>query len=363
MVNRSLALLPPEERACPEYAAGVRSATKAALDYAFAVLEAPSGGVITTPPELLGQARLAASCGIPLESVLRRYSAGFHTFVDFLLSYGMADPQRWMQHVHCLLRAQAGHFDSLLRQVSEEYQGEAAKRQTLPDQRRMKQVRALLDGDLIDPSNLPYRFECWHLGFVCTAPSPRIFTRNIARGLGRAVLTIPGQEQAWWGWLGGEKLSPAELQSALRGVEGTFRRVAVGEPAFGLSGWRLTHRQARAAYSVMQGTVSLYSEQALLASMAQDELLGTSLRMIYLAPLEVERDGGRKLKDTLTAYFIAREQVSSAAAELRVSRKTVSNRLCRVEQHLQRPIASCAAELKAALALEASSAARRLQTE
>jgi DNA-binding PucR family transcriptional regulator len=360
--SRTLTLLRPEERAHQEYVVGVRLATAAAVDYAFSVLEAPRGAYLSTPPELLRQARLAASLNIGLESVLRRYSAGFHTFADAVLSYGASDPQRRLPQIHRALRVQAAHFSHLIHDVSEEHKREAATRLALPQEERAKKIRALLDGELIDLSTFPHPMECWHIGIIQSRPTSTNIVRDIAAGLGQSILIAPGHEQTTWMWLSGKELSAPEVHLALGESRPQSKRTAVGEPGFGLAGWRLTHRQARATYAVMQGAISSYSEQALLASIAQDDLLSTSLKKMYLTPLEAEKDGGRKLRETLRAYLEARGQVSSAAATLRVSRKTVSNRLARIEEHLQRPITSCSAELDAALRLEALDAPTGSQT-
>ncbi|HEX5416873.1 MAG TPA: helix-turn-helix domain-containing protein [Chloroflexota bacterium] len=134
-------------------------------------------------------------------------------------------------------------------------------------------------------------------------------------------------------------------------------RLCLGEPAIGIAGWRLTHQQATAVQPIVVAGdkgIARYADQALLASMAQDDVLKISLRRLFLEPLERESDGGRRLKATLRAYFAAQGQVSSAAAALGVSRKTVTNHLTKVERRLEQPLTSCTSQLEAALALDAS---------
>ena len=48
-----------------------------------------------------------------------------------------------------------------------------------------------------------------------------------------------------------------------------------------------------------------YVDVALQAAIVRDDLLATSLRQIYLAPLEKARDGGEVARETLRAYFAA----------------------------------------------------------
>ena len=129
--------------------------------------------------------------------------------------------------------------------------------------------------------------------------------------------------------------------------------IALGEPAQGLAGWRLTHRQAAGALSIAERRAKpvRYADVSLLAAALRDELLAASLRRLYLEPLEAERDGGAILRDTLRAYFDCGRNVTSAAATLGVDRKTVTARLRGAEQHIGRPLGGCAAELQTALEL------------
>ncbi len=131
--------------------------------------------------------------------------------------------------------------------------------------------------------------------------------------------------------------------------------LALGEGAEGLTGWRLTHRQALAAHPIAvrgPGAPVRYADVALLAATLQDDLLATSLHKLYLEPLEAERDGGAALRDTLRAYFAAGRNVTSAAVALEVNRRTVRNRLRGAESRIGRSLDECAAELQMALGLE-----------
>jgi DNA-binding PucR family transcriptional regulator len=60
----------------------------------------------------------------------------------------------------------------------------------------------------------------------------------------------------------------------------------------------------------------------------------------------------RHLRDTLEAWFAARENVSATATALEIAPRTVSYRLRRTEALLGHPIAARRAELEAALRLE-----------
>jgi DNA-binding PucR family transcriptional regulator len=180
--------------------------------------------------------------------------------------------------------------------------------------------------------------------------------RDLGRALDRPSLLVARPEtDSAWAWFGGRRpLEPALLADSLASWPATVP-LALGEPADDLAGWRQTHRQARAALSVASRgatSVTRYADVALFASALKDDLLADSLRDIFLAPLELDRDGGEALRQTLRAYFSAERNVSSAAVTLGINRHTVTSRLRTIEERIGRPLGRCAAEVEAALWLD-----------
>jgi DNA-binding PucR family transcriptional regulator len=96
-----------------------------------------------------------------------------------------------------------------------------------------------------------------------------------------------------------------------------------------------------------------YADVALLTAVVRDEVLATSLRRLYLEPLNGRPGGGGELRRTVRAYFAAGRNVSLAGEAIGVSRQAVARRLRAVEEKLGRSIASCATDLELALRLEA----------
>ena len=117
--------------------------------------------------------------------------------------------------------------------------------------------------------------------------------------------------------------------------------MTVGEPAEGLAGWRLSHRQAKAALPIAERARRAgrpLRGRRPLASVLRDDLVAASLRQLYLEPLEATRDGGSVARETLRAYFAAERNVSSTAAALGVDRRTVTNRIRAIEDLFGRPL-------------------------
>jgi len=345
---------PELESLDPAYLQGLRSAAAAAVDYALEVIERGEERASSPPPILLTQARLAARHGVGLDTVLRRYSAGYVLISDFLVEEAERSGLRGT-FLQRLLRSQAA-LDRLLAALSEEYAREERERPGTTEQRRAERIERLLAGEPIDTAELGYEFDVHHLAAIASGPGADNALRELAASVDCRLLTACRGDETLWAWLGARRaLDPEELKRHASANWPEGATLAVGEPAQGLSGWRLSHRQAKAALTVAQRGPEpfvRYADVALLASVLQDDLLATSLRKLYLEPLEAERDGGEVAIETLRAYFAAERNVSSAAVVLGVKRHTVTNRLRVVEEAIGRSLSDCGPELEATLRLE-----------
>jgi hypothetical protein len=355
LLTRTYAIADPAEVADSEYVEGLRAAVSAALDYGLEAVVHGEERVPSVPVLLLAQARLAARNNIPLDTVLRRYFAGYTLLGDFLMQEAENEGLVGGQALKHLFRTLASLFDRLIAGITEEYAREGEFRIVSTERRRVERIERLLAGELLDVSDFGYDFNGCSLGAIASGPSSAGAFRELAKAQDCRLLQIRREDDLAWAWLGSRRpLDPAELVHIVSSLESPPVAVAFGEPAKGLSGWRLTHRQARAAYSVvLRGPASAvhYADVALLASILQDDLLCASLREIYLAPLEEERDQGTALLEALNAYFAASRNVSAAAAALGASRNTIAGRLGTVEQKLGHSLADCATGLEIALSL------------
>lgn len=355
-LTRIQAISDPALIADPEYIHGLRAALEAAVGYGLAAIESGEKRAPPIPAVLFTQARVAARSGVGLDTVLRRYFAGYALLSDFLIEEAERADLLQEAALKQLLRSLAAMFDRLLAAVSEEHDREVRAKPLSSEQRRAALVRRLLAGELVDASELSYDLEAEHLAAVASGPGAEVVLRHIGATLDRCLLLTFGGEDMVWAWFGGRHaLDPSALDTVLEESWPSRFLLALGEPARGLAGWRLTHRQARAALLVARrnGKHSVrYADVAFLASILQDDLLATSLRRLYLAPLERGRDGGKTLRSTLRAYFAASRNGASAAAALGVSRQTVTNRLRAIEMQIGRSLDSCTVELEMALRLE-----------
>jgi hypothetical protein len=334
--------------------AGLRDAIASAVSYSLGVLKLGEEHTAPIPPALASQARLAAKNGVTLDTVLRRYVAGYTLLFDYLMEAAEEDNSLDIDTLHQFGREQAALLETLVSAMTDEYLQESENLPKSVDGRRLDRVRRLLRGEPVDSSPLEYELDGWHIGLVVVGEDIPVALRRLAVTLGRNVLTVPADGGQSWAWIGGPRVFGADEMTEILAACSTQAVGAVGEPARGAAGWRLTHRQARIALPIARnrpGEVVRYSDVGALASLRQDELASRALRELYLVPLEAEKDGGKILRETLRAYFAAEHNASSAAAALGVSRRTVSNRLRTAEVHIGRPIAAASWEIEAALRL------------
>lgn len=350
---RVYAIAPPRETADPAYLEGLRSSLTISLDYALVALERGEERAPMVPPALLAQARMAARNGVRLDIVLRRYFAGYSLLSEFAIAEAEQGDLSTDSVLQRVFRGQAAIFDRLVAAVTEEHRREESGRPSSTEQRRAQRVERLLAGEAIDASALDYDLDALHIGAVASGPVASEGLRDLAAALEARLLLVRREDDTSWAWLGSHRrFDPEALKRHFSAAWPAQARLALGEPSQGLAGWRLTHRQAAAALPVaLRGSRNpvRYAEVALLASMLKDDLLLVSLPELYLKPLQPERNGGRVLLETLRAYFATGRNVSSAAASLGVSRRTVTSRVRTIEERLGRPLNSTSAELEAAL--------------
>jgi hypothetical protein len=351
---RISAIADPSEVADPNYLQGLRAAVSAALDYGLGAIEHRGERSPSVPVALLAQARVAARSGVSFDTVLRRYAAGYALLRDVLIEEAERS-QLEGKALKRLLRNQAALFDAVLAAVSEEYGREAQSRPDSTEERRAERVERLLAGELLDTSGLEYDFSGYHLGAIAAGPEAGEVLRDLAKALDRRLLAVSRGEETLWAWLGARRtLDAGEFERLVSKSWPDQVSLAIGEPAQGLAGWRLTHRQAEAARGVALNRpqrLTRYADVALLASVLRDDDLVAFLVNTFLMPLRGKREGGETLHQTLRAYFASGRNVSCAAAALGVTRHTVTNRLRTVEQRIARSIDTCAAEIETALRL------------
>lgn len=351
ILERIQAIADPRIPRDHEFAAGARAAVFAALDYAAAIVESEERHPPPIPEAMLEQARLAARSGIDLATVLRRYMAGFSLLSEAALrrvEIGETERDR-------LLLVFSMHLDFLLAKVSEDFALAQQDQRRSSRTKRAEAIALLLAGMPGSGSEIAHPWEAWHVGMVAAGPGARERLLSLGPPVTQGRLLLEQVEGEVWFWVSSRRrLEPGDLIELLPAGATEELTLGVGEPAYGMDGWRRSHQQAAAAIGIARrGTskVALYAEVGTVAAILHDDLLVSSLRDRYLVPLEA---GGRgeQLRSTLRGYLATECNVSATAAALGVSRRTVRNRLSRVEERAGVHIGECLAELDLAMQLE-----------
>jgi hypothetical protein len=338
-----------------EYLRGLQVAVSQGVAYAIEILGREDRGTAEVPVALIAQTRLASRLKIPLDRVIRRYLLAKDLVGDFMLEEAAAIDTFDAHDLRTAIATLGASFDQMLATVTEEYQRETRVTGRSSGGRLEDRVRRLLAGELLDPASIDYDLSVYHLGLVARSTDAKQRLRLLASETNTRCLMVGPSSGELWVWLGGPAaLDPSVIRRCLSRSP-TSVPIGIGEPEAGPGGWRLTHRQAKAAVTAAassENDIARYGDVALLVSAGQDPLLTTSLMKTYLSRLATGRDGGAVLRETLRAYFAADRNSSSAAAALGVTRQTVSSRLKSVEERLAQPLSDCATLLHTALRLE-----------
>jgi GGDEF-like domain len=212
-------------------------------------------------------------------------------------------------------------LERLIATIAHEYRLEQELTERSPERHRAELVQRLLAGAPVDADELGYELDAWHLCVIATGANAEKAVRGLAAALGRELLPI-AHDGELWAWLGGQrKLMIADVERVLSAQELAGVSLAIGEAARGIEGWRLTHREAKAAQLVARHRpprgLTRYLGVALDATALQDEALADSLIERYLSPLDDMRIGtGATRRRMLRAYFKAEHNASSTAAAL-----------------------------------------------
>ncbi len=355
-LTRIYGIAEPPGTAELDYLHGLRDAVSAAIDFGIEVLSTSDDSPPGLPAALLVQARLAARNGVGLDVVLRRYFSGYTMFANFVFEEAQLAASEGAR-AEGILRSKTSQFDRLVGAVTEEYQREVEATVRSAPEFQARLVERLLAGEKADTTPLAYDIDrSWHIAMLFPGHEDSSGAlRAVAEALDCRLLQVRRRDGPSWAWLGRRGLlEPAPARDEVQASMGC-RPIAIGHPAHGLAGWRLSHRQARAIFPLVRRSrdeVTNYAEAGLVAAMAKDEVLVASLQQIYIEPLTCGRDGGEGLKETVRAYLAAGRNITSAASALRINRQTVRARLRTVEEKIGCSLDVCSAELEIALRLE-----------
>ena len=213
----------------------------------------------------------------------------------------------------------------------------------------------MLSGASVDSAELGYRLEQEHLAVIASGPAADAALRDLAHRLQRRLLTVAMTDNTVWAWLGSLRRSDPGQRHEIVGMQtGDQTRYAVGEPAWGLCGFRDSHEQALAAHRVaahLPQRVTRYHDVALETALLCDVHAARRFVQHELGPLTAQDARTRVLRDTLGNYLESGLNAAAAAAALHVSDRTIAYRLHSIEDLLGHRVLGRGTELAAAIRL------------
>jgi DNA-binding PucR family transcriptional regulator len=258
------------------------------------------------------------------------------------------------------------YADLLEDQIAAVYREERSRLHDTNGRRRFRAVKALLDGQPSTALSLDLDLDQHHLGLLAWDEHGEEAARLLAGRLGRPLFLLAPIEHTWWGWISGQKpFDVAEQRSVELFEPPPGAGLAIGLQEFGAPGFRATHRQAQRARMLAPAgspTLVRYADVAVEALASENEQEARSFVDRELGAIGDDSAPSARIRDTLSAYFAAGHNASSAAATLGVHEQTVANRLRTAEERLGHPIGARRVELEVALRLRASLARERSES-
>jgi DNA-binding PucR family transcriptional regulator len=334
---------------------------------------------VSTPPAAEEYARRLAQRGISSLALVRAYRLG----QQLLLAWSFEEIARQEEDSQVAYAAAEAitdltfnYVDSISEQVVHEYETEREKWLANRNTVRAAVLKELVAGDPVDvataESALSYRLRQRHLGVLVWSSDSATSTgtlRQLERlllQLGKAAgatsqpLFYPTDRSTAWGWIplgrSQEELTLGSLQEVLERADAGLH-AAVGTPAAGAPGFRITHVEATRAQQValaarssaLRLTAFTDPEVRAAAMLASD--LDGARRLVAksLGDLAADTEGALRLRDTLMVFLAEKGSYTATAERIHLHKNTVKYRVDKAVEGRGRPLDDERLELELAL--------------
>lgn len=331
--------------------------------------------VVNPPAAAHELARAIARKGLDLRVLMQIYRVGQKAIVRYVADTAteqIADPTQTPQALLRLWDSAGEWLNVSLEILAETYRQERELGLRGVFARRAETVQEVLRGQVSDPTVLSHRLGYSPLRYNTAAvlstqnTSPddigdtigtlESVARSIAHVIGsQHLLTVPAGSQGLWAWISTATpdyrlpvdTAPERSSSAVR--------VALGNPAAGVDGFRTSHREAQAAHDLQDRVLDprqliRFTDIELAHLLEGHPQAAATLVSRELRGLDGRDANSAQLRQTLRVFLANSRSYDAAARQLGVHKNTVRYRIQRAEQLLGHPIDS--ARLKLELALE-----------
>jgi len=318
-------------------------------------------GTVPAPAAAVEYARRRAQRGTSLTALLRAYRLGHACFSDWMLTElarRADDGQMITAAMLSISRIVAGYFDQTSEEIVAAYAREQENCLLNRSTTRAARIRDLLSGERVNVSAteaaLGYRLRQYHVGVVCWAGEPAAAAGTITR-LEHAISQVAGKAacpdpvflprdvSSAWAWLPlGIRDTFDAAEASVADVDGDIR-LAFGDAAKGITGFRLTHRQAMAAQAVALALgggprAVAFGEVAPVAMMLGSADLLRAWVLSTLAGLAADDEHHARLRETLLVFLHSGGSYKATAERLMLHKNTVQYRIRKAEESLGRPV-------------------------
>jgi DNA-binding PucR family transcriptional regulator len=332
----------------------------------------PDPETIRAPAAAVDFARRLAQHGVPISALLRTYRLGqaaFQQAVMVEIARADVDAATVAAAAEELSTVAFAYVDRISEEVVAAYQQERDEWMRNRTAARSARVAALLGntvGDLAEvEKTLNYRLDQGHVAVIAwsTATTPAVdrlarveaAVAKVSEGLAspRAPLTVVRDESTIWAWLPRSNVGPVTI-AAPRDPE---VRIAVGDPAIGVEGFRRSHRQARQAHLVAmiaevdaRQAVTVWAQVGSVALMCADRDALADWVQDTLGGLSAQDEAMARLRETLSTFLTTGGSFTASAQLLHMHKNTVQYRVRKAEEALGRPLSARRRDVELALA-------------
>jgi len=318
------------------------------------------------PPAALAYARRLAQRGVPVGELLRAYRVGQACFMQWCyqeLAVQARDLTTALAAAMRLTESTFSYIDRVSELVLTAYVRARDEwvRNTVAV--RTAQVRSLLAGGPIEVNRvepaLGYRLRQYHLGIVAwveeaartegTLVELERMAGRLADHLseGARALFVSRDESSAFIWmpLGSEQALRTDVLGGTPLTSDVSARLAVGEPAEGPEGFRVTIREALRAHAVAliagpaAPRVIRFGEVAPVALLAEDIGAARSWVGRALGPLAADDDQTARLRETLHVFLSTGGSYQETAERLSLHKNTVFYRVRKAQEVRGRKVA------------------------
>jgi DNA-binding PucR family transcriptional regulator len=318
---------------------------------------------VPAPAAAVEYARRLAQRGTPLTALLRAYRVGHACFSDWLLrelARQAGDAEMIIAATLGMSKIVAGYIDQTSEEMVAAYRQERENWLRNRSAARAARIRDLLSGEQIDvgaaEATLGYRLRQYHVGLVCWAGDAAGTADEITR-LEHAIshvamqaacsgnpVFLPRDVSSAWAWLPlGIRDTFDAAAASTADLDGDIH-FAFGDPAKGMTGFRISHQQAVAAQAVVlaAGSPALravtFGQVAPVAMMLGSSELLRAWVLSTLAGLATDDKHHARLRGTLLVFLQSGGSYKTTAERLMLHKNTVQYRIRKAEESLGQPV-------------------------